>query len=221
MARARKRLKKEAELAEIAARGPRAVTAFAAARSEAADVESLLASLKAGPRAAAGARDEAARPPVAPASQSRAGLTEEAKRYLLNWLEENKSHPYPSRKQKDEMVELLKLEDDRKLEGWFCRARKKIQQKHDDEAGGEALSSANPQLQGRAQHQLQQAQQPLQPHRVQQAQQPLQSHQLQQAQQPLQPHRAQQSPQVHQRPQQPVQPQLGPAQPGVWYAQNG
>ena len=68
-----------------------------------------------------------AKPPSATLSSSQnKGLTEEAKNQLERWLLEHKSHPYPNRDEKDEMMIRLSITDARKLEGWFCRARKRL-----------------------------------------------------------------------------------------------
>jgi len=59
------------------------------------------------------------------------GLTDEAKRYLKSWLSEHSSNPYPSREEKNTMLSCLGIENARgakMLEGWFCRARKKMKQ---------------------------------------------------------------------------------------------
>eukprot|EP00571_Detonula_confervacea_P014493 CAMPEP_0172307760 /NCGR_PEP_ID=MMETSP1058-20130122/8537_1 /TAXON_ID=83371 /ORGANISM="Detonula confervacea, Strain CCMP 353" /LENGTH=3131 /DNA_ID=CAMNT_0013020015 /DNA_START=168 /DNA_END=9563 /DNA_ORIENTATION=+ len=53
------------------------------------------------------------------------GLSEEAKTYLARWLSEHSSNPYPSKEEKNAMISLLGIGDARKLEGWFCRARKR------------------------------------------------------------------------------------------------
>lgn len=63
-----------------------------------------------------------------PPSKKPLGLTEEAKRHLSRWLSEHVSNPYPSREEKDAMMSLLGILDERKLEGWFCRARKRLKE---------------------------------------------------------------------------------------------
>ena len=76
-----------------------------------------------------------AKPPSAtPSSPQNKGLTEEAKSQLERWLLEHKSHPYPNRDVKDEMMKRLGITDARKLEGWFCRARKRLKR---DESSNE------------------------------------------------------------------------------------
>ena len=56
------------------------------------------------------------------------GLSDQAKAYLTKWLNEHKAHPYPSRQKKDEMCNLLRISDPFQLDGWLCRARKKLMQ---------------------------------------------------------------------------------------------
>ena len=51
------------------------------------------------------------------------GLSDETKTYLNKWLEENTSDPYPSRREKNEMMSRFNIIDEKKLDGWFCRAR--------------------------------------------------------------------------------------------------
>jgi hypothetical protein len=58
------------------------------------------------------------------------GLTSEAKAYLSRWLSDHFENPYPTREEKDAMMLVLGISHERKLEGWFCRARK-LQKKND------------------------------------------------------------------------------------------
>jgi hypothetical protein len=53
------------------------------------------------------------------------GLTEEAKTYLLRWMSEHSLNPYPTKEEKLAMMCHLGISDEKKLEGWFCRARKR------------------------------------------------------------------------------------------------
>ncbi|KAL7554514.1 hypothetical protein ACHAWF_017971 [Thalassiosira exigua] len=70
---------------------------------------------------------------IAPASEAasldlpinKQGLSEKAKSYLTGWLSEHSSNPYPTREEKNSMMFMFGIQDERKLEGWFCRARKK------------------------------------------------------------------------------------------------
>lgn len=63
------------------------------------------------------------------AKQSSTGLTDEAKRHLSLWMMEHAHNPYPTRKEKDAMMKTLGVVDERKLEGWFCRARKRLKER--------------------------------------------------------------------------------------------
>jgi hypothetical protein len=63
------------------------------------------------------------------------GLTQEAKNYLSRWLSEHAANPYPSREEKDAMMSQLGISNERKLEGWFCRARKHQKKQHDNSIG--------------------------------------------------------------------------------------
>jgi hypothetical protein len=51
------------------------------------------------------------------------GLTEEAKTYLSRWMSEHSQKPYPTKEEKAAMMRLLGISDDKKLDGWFTRAR--------------------------------------------------------------------------------------------------
>jgi hypothetical protein len=53
------------------------------------------------------------------------GLTEEAKAYLSRWMSEHSWNPYPTREEKVAMMRHLEIPDEKKLDGWFCRARKR------------------------------------------------------------------------------------------------
>lgn len=73
-------------------------------------------------------------------------LTPEDKLYLSNWLSGHSAKPYPTREEKDAMMSLLDILDERKLEGWFCRARKKLKKHHnsfDRDPKSQASKSTN------------------------------------------------------------------------------
>jgi hypothetical protein len=53
------------------------------------------------------------------------GLTEYAKNYLSRWMSEHSLKPYPTREEKGAMMRHLGISDEKKLDGWFCRARKR------------------------------------------------------------------------------------------------
>jgi hypothetical protein len=53
------------------------------------------------------------------------GLTEDAKNYLSRWMSEHSLKPYPTRVEKVAMMRHLGISDEKKLDGWFCRARKR------------------------------------------------------------------------------------------------
>lgn len=58
------------------------------------------------------------------------GLTEYAKNYLSRWMSEHSLKPYPTREEKGAMMCHLGIVNEKKLDGWFCRARKR-QMKND------------------------------------------------------------------------------------------
>jgi hypothetical protein len=53
------------------------------------------------------------------------GLTDEAKTYLSRWMSERSQNPYPTKEEKIALMRHLGISDEKKLDGWFCRARKR------------------------------------------------------------------------------------------------
>jgi len=68
-----------------------------------------------------------------PNKSANLGLSDEAKRYLWKWIQSHKSNPFPSKAEKEKMMEDLGIGHDeiRKLEGWFSRARKRLKKESD------------------------------------------------------------------------------------------
>ena len=69
---------------------------------------------------------------------SKIGISEEAKAYLNKWLNENTDDPYPSRREKNEMMSRFEISDEKKLDGWFCRARKRKKKQLEDQRSSAA-----------------------------------------------------------------------------------
>lgn len=76
--------------------------------------------------------------PTASSNSSAKGLTEEAKAYLTRWLSEHSSHPYPTRQEKNSFLTLLGITEEKKLDGFLSRGRKKL--KNEEEAKKSASS---------------------------------------------------------------------------------
>ncbi|KAL7488971.1 hypothetical protein ACHAW6_014562 [Cyclotella cf. meneghiniana] len=68
-----------------------------------------------------------------PNKSANLGLSDEAKNYLWKWIQSHKSNPFPSKAEKEKMMEDLGIGHDeiRKLEGWFSRARKRLKKESD------------------------------------------------------------------------------------------
>jgi hypothetical protein len=58
-------------------------------------------------------------------SSPKIGFTEEAKTHLSRWMSERSQNPYPTKEEKVAMMRHLGISDEKKLDGWFCRARKR------------------------------------------------------------------------------------------------
>ncbi|KAL9185841.1 hypothetical protein ACHAXT_003618 [Thalassiosira profunda] len=79
----------------------------------------------------------------APPSHQSIGLSHEAKRYLSGWLSERTHNPYPTKKEKGALMMELGITDENKLEGWFCRARKKLREGSKNSPAAQFPSSAD------------------------------------------------------------------------------
>ena len=67
---------------------------------------------------------------ILPPSTSKTSFTNEIKEYLWRWISspEHSSKPYPSKSEKEKIMADTGIEDQRKLEAWFSRARKKMKE---------------------------------------------------------------------------------------------
>lgn len=97
-----------------------AISVNAASQSFSSSPESLNSHMNASKKDAATSNGDVSEVP----SLQCKGLTSEAKDYLSRWLSEHSANPYPTREEKNVMKEFLGISNERKLEGWFCRARK-------------------------------------------------------------------------------------------------